>query len=113
MRDSDELREHGLPVFAAAISPAGPSKGGAERSTELFPAAMSRFSPATLSSVMLTVLWLSPQPEQQAYATATERLAIEKDALARVEKGEDTAVIFGAPPIIDIDTEPRFSLVWH
>ena len=59
VRDSDELREHGLPVFAAAISPAGPSKGWAGTSTELFPAAMLRCSPVTLSSVMLTVLWLS------------------------------------------------------
>ena len=53
---------------------------------------------------MLTVLCYPLDREQQAHVIASERLAIEKDALARVEKGEDTAVIFGAPPIIDLDT---------
>ena len=56
VRDSDELREHGLPVFAAATSSAGPSKGWGGTLNGTVSCAMSRFSRATLSSVMLMVL---------------------------------------------------------
>lgn len=105
VRDSDELREHGLPVFAAAISPAGPSKGWGGTLNGTVSCGNVAVQPGDIILGDADgVVAIPLDREQQAHAIASERLAIEKDALARVAKGEDTAVIFGAPPIIDIDT---------
>lgn len=104
IRDRAELREHGLPIFAVATSPAGPSKGWGGTINGVISCGGVAVSPGDIIRADEDGIAVIPlDREEQAYATAQERLRVEEDALKRMQDGEDTAVIFGAPPIIEID----------
>ena len=104
VRDVAELREHGLPVFAAAVSPAGPSKGWGGTVNGPVPCGGVVVQPGDVIRADEDGVAAIPLArEQAAYGAAVERLAIEKSALARIDAGEDTAEIFDAPPVEAID----------
>ena len=106
VRDVAELRGHGLPVFAAAVCPAGPAKGWGGTVN----------GPVSCGGVVVQpgdviradddgVVAIPLSRERAAYDDAVERLAMEKSALDRVDAGEDTAGIFNAPPVESIGPE--------
>ena len=104
VRDAAELREHGLPVFAAAICPAGPSKGwGGTLNGPISCGGVVVQPGDVIRADEDGVVAVPLSREQTAYDTAVERLAMEKSVLARVDAGENTAEIFDAPPVEAVD----------
>lgn len=103
VRDCVELREMNLPIFCVAVTPAGPSKGWGGTLNGVVSCGGVAVSPGDIIRADDDGVVVIPRiREALAHATALERLSIEETALERLEKGEDTAVIFGAPPIEDI-----------
>lgn len=104
VRDVAELREHGLPVFAASVCPAGPSKGWGGTLNGAVSCGGVVVQPGDVIRADEDGVVAIPLPRQEAaYNSALERLAMEESVLARVDAGENTADIFDAPPVESID----------
>ncbi|MGC6484041.1 MAG: RraA family protein [Candidatus Puniceispirillales bacterium] len=100
VRDLAELREGPVPVFAAGVSPAGPSKGWGGvidgpvscGGVAIHPGDIIRADEDGIAVIPLA-------RHEEIRTTAEQRLAFEEDVMKRLEAGEDTASIFGVPEI--------------
>lgn len=100
VRDIAELKEGAVPVFAAGISPAGPSKGWGGVVDGAISCGGVSVSPGDIIRADEDGIAVIPLDQQQdILSTAQQRLAFEEDVLKRIEQGEDTASIFGVPDI--------------
>jgi len=104
VRDLAELKEDDFPIFAVAASPAGPSKGWGGTIDGAISCGGVSVHPGDLIIGDDDGVAVVPLARHETVLkTAKERLAFEADVLDRLEKGEDTASIFGLPEIVEIE----------
>ena len=103
VRDVEELEDHGLPVRAAGVSPAGPSKGWGGAINSPVSCGGVVVHPGDLIHGDADGVVVIPQSRiADTLKTAQSRLAAEQDILARLDQGEFTADIFGINDIEDL-----------
>jgi len=95
VRDVEELQDQGLPVFAAGISPAGPSKGWGGAINAPISCGGVVVQPGDLIHTDADGIVVVPLARVDGIlATSQSRLAAEHSIVDRILQGEDTADIF-------------------
>ena len=103
VRDVDELEDHGHPVLAAGISPAGPSKGWGGAINGPVSCGGVVVHPGDLIHGDADGVVVIPQSRiAETFKTAEARLGAEQDIVSRINQGEFTADIFGIDQIEDL-----------
>lgn len=100
VRDLEELQDHGIPVFAAGVSPAGPSKGWGGSINSPVSCGGVVVSPGDLIHADADGIIVIPHHRiADTLAIAQSRLAAEHGIIDRLNQGEFTADIFGITDI--------------
>lgn len=95
VRDVEELQDHGLPIFAAGISPAGPSKGWGGSINAPISCGGVVVQPGDLIHTDADGIVVVPLARvDDILSIAQSRLAAEHSIVERILQGEDTADIF-------------------
>ena len=103
VRDVDELEDHGHPVLAAGISPAGPSKGWGGAINSPVSCGGVVVHPGDLIHGDADGVVVVPQSRiAETLKIAKARLAAELDIVSRIDQGEFTCDIFGIDDIEDL-----------
>lgn len=103
VRDVDELDDHGHPVLAAGISPAGPSKGWGGAINSPVSCGGVVVHPGDLIHADADGVVVIPHARiAETLKIAEGRLAAEMDIVSRIDNGEFTCDIFGIDDIEDL-----------
>ena len=103
VRDVEELHEMGIPVFAAGVSPAGPSKGwGGSINAPVSCGGVVVQSGDLIHADEDGIVVIPATRAGQTLEVAQSRLAAEGAIVERISTGEFTADIFGITDIEDL-----------
>jgi regulator of RNase E activity RraA len=102
VRDSDEIRKSGFPVFCAGISPLGPHKGWGDSINIPIQCGGTRVAPGDIVIGDDDGVVVVPKEWAETVAQlAEERLKLEKTWFKRLESGEPTTAILDLDKLIE------------
>ena len=100
VRDILELKEMGLPVYAAGITPAGPHKGwGGQIGNSISCGGVSIAPGDIVVGDADGVVVVPLDKESRTFDSSLERITFEEQLLEKINQGEDLSGIFEKPKI--------------